>query len=181
MAAFGKLDNLVLCDEKQLLPPELDAGNDDSPWARRRWKPAVASTNRAALAELHKALPASLPPLYEQLVLSYRWLEVELRDFAILFANPPGNGLKALLAKMTCDRAMTDVLFPLGLIPFGQASDGRYDPVCFDTARRAGRGDCPVMRIEHEAVLCNQRVSDSWEIAGSFRSFVEAVVAKADE
>lgn len=113
-------------------------------------------------------------------MLSYRWLEVELGEFMWLLANPPGPTLDALRDNLTADPVLTDVLSPLGFMPFGKRSGANYDPVCFDTRRRLEGGDCPVVQIEHEAVLCNRRVGEWWEIASSFRGLVEAVIDSAD-
>lgn len=128
---------------------------------------------------MYAAVPGPFPPLYEALVLSYRWPEVDLGGFARLLGNPPGPSLKGLVGEITRDPVLTDVLFARGLVPFGRASD-RYDPVCFDTARRRPDGDCPVLRVEHEAALCDGRIVEQWEMADSFRLFVEVVVAGAE-
>ena len=141
---------------------------------------AAMSAIATSLDEFYEKLPHRFPPLCEQLVLSYRWMEVDLDEFLTLLANPPGPTLAPLFAKITADRIFVEVLFPLGLVPFAKASGGCYDPVCFDTKRRGDDGDCPVVRIEHEAVLCDGRVGDQWEVAKSFRSLVEAVIAKGE-
>jgi hypothetical protein len=81
--------------------------------------------------------------------------------------------------QIATERSVLDeLLFPLGLIPFGYASDN-YDPLCFDTRRRDGDGNCPVIRVEHEAVLRDLRLGESWEVAESFRSLMYAAIAAA--
>lgn len=183
VAAFGKLGDTVLYEallEPGALPPELIAGGqENSPWARARWKPAPIRTDPAALVELYEKLPGRFPPLYERLALSYRWLEVDLVGFVTLWSNPPGPSLSLLLDKLRADPRFVEVLFPLGFLPFGKASGGSYDPVCFDLHRRNADGDCPVVRVEHEAVLCDGRIGDQWELADSFRTLVQDVVVKA--
>ena len=174
--AFEKLDDLV---SSQAIPPELDNGMDDSQWARPKWKPAAIATDPAALGDVYERLPGRFPPLYEQLVLSYRWLEVELGGVVSLVANPPGPSLVTLLSKITKDPILANVLFPLGLIQFGRAPGGNYDPICFDTRRRHADGDTPIVRIEHEAILCDDRLGESRELAPSFRSLVESIIVKA--
>jgi hypothetical protein len=163
------------------IPVELDDGRDDSRWARQLWKPAAIATEIADLSAIYDKLPGRFPPLYEQLVLSYRWLEVDLPEFARLLANSPGPALAALLSNITADPTLVDVLFPLRLIPFGKASGSNYDPLCFDLARRRPDGDCPVVQVEHESVLCNDQVGDVWQLFDSFRGLVEAVIAEAEK
>ena len=161
------------------LPPEMDGGTDDSPWAVQRWRPGEIRTDPAALREVYDNLPGPFPPLFEHLVLNYRWLEIDLDGFVTLLANPPGPALGPLLSGIRSDATLVEVVLPVGLVPFGKASGGSYDPVCFDTRRRRPDGDCPVVRVEHEAVLCDRRIGQSWELADSFRSLVVAAISKS--
>jgi hypothetical protein len=176
--AFSKLGDTMLLDPTTL-PPEMDAGFDDSPWALQRWRPAVVATDAALMQPLYEKLPGRFPPLYEKLILSYRWLEIDLGDVIRLLANPPGLTLSGLGAEIAADPVIVDVLFPLGFIPFGKASDS-YDPICFDAKRAAADGDCPIIRIEHEAVLCHSVIGERQQIADSFRGLVEKVVDLAN-
>jgi len=177
IATFSKLDDLLAADP---VPPELDGGLDDSPWARQKWRPAAIRTDPSDLEQAYLQLPDRFPPLYEQLVLSYRWLEVELDDLVRLIANPPGILLAPLIAGMTKDRLLVDVLFAHGLIPFGRAPGDNYDPVCFDTRRRNADGDCPIVRIEHEAILCQGKLGESSTVSGSFRSLMTDAIAASE-
>ena len=174
VGTFGRVDGLILFDAP---PPELDDGTDDSPFARPLWKPAAISTDPGALVEVYGELPGPFPPLFERLLLSYRWLEVEVDDRVTLLGNLPGPTLRGFFEEVTADPAFVAVLFPLGLIPFGRAAGGSYDPICFDTRRRLDDADCPLLRVEHESILCDDRLGETWELAGSFRSWVETVVA----
>jgi hypothetical protein len=179
VAAFESFDDMVDLDRREL-PPKLQNGLDDSERAHPIWKPGAIVTDVEALKAAYKTIPARFPPLYEQLVLSYRWLEIDLRGFVALFPNPPEASLASLISKITADQLLLRVLFPLGLIPFGKASHDNYDPICFDTARRRADGDCPVVQIEHESVLCDDRIGDSWQRFESFRGLVESVIASAE-
>jgi hypothetical protein len=165
--------------EGGILPAELDGGIDDSPYARPMWKPTTFATDRRALVPVYEALGGCFPPLFENLVLSYRWLEVDLAGFVCLLANPPAADLTPLLRNITANRIAANVLLPLGFVQFGRQFGDGSDFVCFDTARRQPDGDCPVVQIEHESVLCGGRVVDSSQIADSFRALVNAVIAKA--
>ncbi|HTE18733.1 MAG TPA: hypothetical protein VK689_10180, partial [Armatimonadota bacterium] len=121
---------------------------------------------------------ARLPPLYEQLILSYRWPEVDLGPFRLL-ANPLGPGLAGLLAEMQQDRVMWEELIPRGWIRFGKGADLNYDPVCFDLRRRRKDGDYPIVQLDHEELLCFSRIREVAQLASSFRELVEQVVAEA--
>jgi hypothetical protein len=52
-----------------------------------RWRPRKIATSASSLTRLYVKLPGRFPRLYEKLVLSYRWAEVDLGNFRLL-ANP---------------------------------------------------------------------------------------------
>jgi len=167
--SFGKFDGMRA---PHPVTTEFDGGTDPQ-YSDQRWKPALIATYVSALKGLYARIPGPLPPLYEQLVLTYRWLEVYLDDHLRLLGNPPGPDLLGLTQNITADPAFVNVLFPLGLVPFGKAGES-YDPVCFDLAKRAGDGDCRIVRVEHESVLCDDRVGEHWVISDPFRSLIDS-------
>ena len=178
VASFHKFDDMVADGP---VPSQLDGGVDDSRWARQIWTPARRRSDANAIAQVYQRIPARLPPMYEQLILSYRWLEVELGGIVRLLANPPGPAFQGLINHMTADPELCAVLFPLGLIPFGKASGGNYDPICFDTQRRNSSGDCPIVRVEHESLLCNGQVGQTWQVASTFRGLVRSIINRANK
>ncbi len=137
--------------------------------------PSVHVTKPTALEPLYAILPGHFPPLYEQLVLSYRWPQAALPMLDLL-ANPPGAGLEKLLEHIQADKGLWDELMPNGYVQFGHGAGGRYDPVCFDTRHRRQDGDCRVVRFDHEEILCNYRIKEVSELADSFRSIVLAAI-----
>jgi hypothetical protein len=137
---------------------------------RPSWRPESAVTGRVRLEPLYRRLPSRFPDLYEQLVLAYRWPEVDLQIVRLL-ANPPGPTLSGLEDEIFCDRVLIRTLIPAGFVPFGKAPDGNYDPVCFDL-NSMKRGDCPVIQFEHEAILCYDKIGQSWLRSSSFRELI---------
>ena len=146
------------------------------------WQPIACRTDAKYLETLYSALPGRFPPLYEQLVLSYRWPTAELSEVLvekntwppspILLPNPLGVGLEGLLAAIRLNRGLWDELAPNGYLQFARAWGGSYDPVCFDTSRRKTDGDCPVVQIDHEGILCHYQIKVTAELAGSFRELI---------
>ena len=74
------------------------------------------------------------------------------------------------------DEFLHPTLLEKGLIQFGRAAGGSYDPICFDLARRA-KDDAPMVQVDHEEVLIRERAPILNEIAPTFKSFVEQVIA----
>ncbi|MGC2420758.1 MAG: hypothetical protein WA405_03810, partial [Candidatus Acidiferrales bacterium] len=128
---------------------------------------------------LYAKLPAQFPRLFEFLVLSYRWAEVDLGLFRLV-ANPPGPDLGPLLAEMSRDPHLWDFLLPRGYIQFAKGPDIDYDPVCFDISSRRKNGDYRIVKIDHEEILCNNRLRIVAELSPSFEGLVKAVIDRAD-
>jgi hypothetical protein len=177
VATFGAWDDLMALDSvpaELAAPPRLD--DDDS---FTYWRPVSLATSMAAAEELERFLPRRLPPLFRQLVLSYRYLEVDLDRYQLL-ANPPSTGLDGLREEMFRDKALSDVLLRLGYIQFGRGRRSNYDPLCFDIARRHSSGDMEVVRLDHEEILCYSRIRVVERVAPDFRELVEETISQYD-
>jgi hypothetical protein len=122
-------------------------------------------------------LRGPLPPLYEQLILSYYWAEVDVGRMRLLPNLPPG--LQGLAAAIRRDEGLYDALSPAGYLQFGKGPDVDYDPVCFDLGTRLPDGDCRIVKFDHEQILCNERLVEVAELAPSFRRLIELVIEDA--
>lgn len=152
------------------------AAGDCSDYGCEPGQPIPVETSVEALADLRAMIPVSLPPLYERLLLSYRWPESDLGRFRLL-ANPAGPRLKGLLDELTRDAVLWNELTPRGWIRFGKGAGTNYDPVCFDIRQRRKDGDYRIVQLDHEQILCNARIKVVAELAPSFRELVESTVA----
>jgi hypothetical protein len=155
IASFVKLDEMIA---NQVLDPvawQLAIGDPDR-FGNRRWRPIKVSSEFSWLEPIYSRLPARFPPLYERLVLSYRWDEVDLQSYRLL-ANPPGPDLSALLQQMSKDSFLWKHLLEAKFIQFGRGPDVDYDPVCFDLSSRKKNRDCRIVKIDHEQILCHER------------------------
>lgn len=178
VASFEKFDDMM-STSRELDPVswELRIAEPDQ-YGFIQWRPAKVSTEPRLLDPLYAKLPARFPPLYEQLVLSYRWAEVDLQSFRLL-ANPAGADLGGLLAEVEGDSALIESLIPAGYIKFGKGPDIDYDPVCFDIKSRTNGMDYRIVKIDHEEILCNYRVKVVAELAPSFEHLVRQTIERA--
>jgi hypothetical protein len=151
------------------------ASFDERGWTE--WRPARVDLPADALRELYRFVPGPMPPLYERLILSYRWTEVDVGQLRLLGSLPPE--LQGLQGAILRDLGLFEQLSPAGYVQFGRGPDMDYDPVCFDLGRRDSDGDCRIAKFDHEEILCNRRLTEVAEIAPSFRALVEAIVADA--
>jgi hypothetical protein len=174
---FSKLGDLTFFEDLDPVAAQL-ATQAQNEMGMREWRPQKCDTAPASLANLYARLPGSFPPLYERLVLSYRWAEVDLKRLRLL-ANPPDKDLSGLAAEIFRDKGLARILIPNGYIQFAKAPGVNHDPVCFDTRRRSADGDCPVVQVDHEAALCSSRVRVGDELASSFRHLVGLILGDA--
>jgi hypothetical protein len=176
VGTFCQLDGAQLFTHSDPPPDELNAGIDPNDWDRVLWRPAQVCVGAEALKDFYYRLQTKLPPLYERLIASWRWVEVFLYRIRLL-ANPPGKDLAGLADNILRDPAFVKHLVRNGFVPFGFDSGDNsdlhdYNPVCFDTNHCNGEGDCPIVTFEHEAMLSFDRIGDSWIRWDSFRQLV---------
>jgi len=88
-----------------------------------RWSPIPFAADTDALSSLYYAIPGRLPRLFEQLLLSYRWLRVDVHEVRLL-GNPPGPGLSGFQQEMMRDAHLYPTLLSSRLVEFGKAREG---------------------------------------------------------
>ena len=177
VACWRKLDGFDLRESIDDLSFNLPP---DSPLRAQHhyWRPMRLATDQSMLEAVYAKLPARFPPLYELLVLSYRWLEVDLQLYR-LHANPPGPGLSGLLGRILKGEFLSGFLLKNGFIPFGKGTDMDYDQVCFDLTRRMKNGEFEIVKLDHEEILCNERIRVVARLAPSFEQLVRQTIEAA--
>jgi hypothetical protein len=176
VGTFGELSGLRFYPKTDPVAKEFSTGKDNEYDIEENWKPVRVSTGVSALEALQSKLPARLPKLFERLLLNFRWAEVDL-DFYTLTANPLGSDLSRWLGEASRDKFLWTFLLRSGYIPFAKGHDMDYDRICFETKSRKKGDECRVVKIDHEEVLCNERIHIVKEMAPSFRSLVEQTIA----
>jgi hypothetical protein len=176
VATFNKLDEMTAFDHDDIALPLATGDIDEYGWMT--WAPKKMSTDPALLQAIYTELPADFPPLFERLVLSYRWAEIDLQVFRLL-PNPIGPDLHGLLNQITRDKAIWQCLAKSGYLQFGKGTDMDYDPVCFDIRSRTKNGDYRVVKIDHEEILCNDRLKVVGEVAPDFEELMIRTIDRA--
>jgi len=178
IASFSKLNEMAAAEEIDPIAWQLATGEADQ-YGFKKWRPLRFEAERSALDVLYQELPARFPPLFEALVLSYRWAEVDLGSYRLV-ANPPGQDLSGLLNKMAGAPDLWEMLIPAGFIQFGKGPGFDFDPICFDIRSRSKSGDYRIVKIDHEGILCNYRVKIVDELALSFEQLVINTINRAN-
>jgi len=71
------------------------------------------------------------------------------------------------------DKGLVEALLPAGYLQFGNPHETDYDPICFDTKNRRNDGECPIVGIDHEEILCWSKIRVAKVIASSFLELIE--------
>lgn len=131
----------------------------------------------SSLAPIYSLIPGKFPPLYEELVLNYRWPRADVGRYRLL-ANPPGKDHGGLLEEICRDKALFDFCTRHGYVQFGRGPDICFDPICFDTNNGTDRKNFPVVQLDHEEILCNDRLRVVQVLARNFEELVLSVSSK---
>jgi hypothetical protein len=73
---------------------------------------------------------------------------------------------------MSSDDFLFKTLIRAGYIPFGKGPDMDYEAVCFDLSARKKNSESPIVKIDHEEILCNSRIKVVSELAKTFEGLV---------
>lgn len=155
-------------DVAPLLTEPWKVEEDVDGWAT--WRPMRVQTSPNVLKTFYETVPGPLPPLYERLILTYHWGEVDLDRYRLLPNFPPP--LDGLIKVMKADAVLFRVLSSNGFVQFGRGPDIDYDPVCFDLNARAADGDCAIVKLDHEEILIRERIRVVAKVADTFRQLV---------
>ncbi len=101
-------------------------------------------------------LPFDLPRCFTDLVCHYVFT-----DFIISglhhYDNYDGNERWCWPAALFHDETIFKVCSAHRFLPIGQPEEPNYDRVCLDL-NRLKSGDCPVVRLDHEAILLKDKI-----------------------
>jgi hypothetical protein len=177
VGCWEKLDGFSWDESLDSLACQFSTG-DENQLGGKLWRPIPRVTDPSTLDPLYAQLPARFPPLYEQLVLTYRWADVDLGSYRLL-GNPIGPSLSGLLDLMLKDKFLSTFLLKSGYIPFGKGPDIDYDPVCFDLKSRKKNREFSIVKLDHEEILCNERIRVVAELAPTFEQLVKTTIELA--
>jgi hypothetical protein len=127
------------------------------------------------------------PPLFQAYLLARFQLfdQAQSRRYnqqVLITDTPAGKALRPLLGLMSAWRPLIDA----GFVPFAEWGDG-WGPMCFDNAERRADGECPVVWMDHEALIplgterCRQREAVlplAQPLYGSCREFLMDVFGR---
>ena len=169
VACWERLDGFNIIENLDDAASQFSTGETNE--FDKKWRPFRQKSSPDMLDSLYAKIPARFPPLYEQLVLAYRWPEVDLGSYRLV-GNPVGPDLSGLLQNMLRDKFLSTFLLKNGYMPFGKGPDMDYDPVCFDLTSGKKSREFAIAKLDHEEILCNERIKVVAHLAPTFEQLV---------
>src|SRR6266478_990770 len=120
----------------------------------------VPSQAASWLPELEGQLPFGWPLTFRSLISRYLFPSFEcgpLRFYSVGVTVPVEQSNELRIAVVR-DRPLLTVLWKSGYLPFARPADCSYDPVCFDFSKNKNSSEPAVVRIDHEEILCRERI-----------------------
>jgi hypothetical protein len=147
----------------------------ESEWPDAFHWQVVPSAEARWLSEVEARLSFQLPPTFRSLIARYVFPSFEvgpLTLYSVGVSEPDESGMEFRLAIFK-DPFMSPFLFKNRLMPFARPADWSYDPVCFDFRSPNRKSEPAVLRIDHEEILCNERLRVVETISPAFHELME--------
>jgi hypothetical protein len=132
------------------------------------------------LVELASRLPYRWPLSFHTLISRYQFPSFccgPLEFYSVGLTNPSDDYYELRTAVLR-DPAMVSVLWGHGYLPFARPEDSSYDPVCFHCVNVSGASEPAVVRIDHEEVLCRNRIRVQQVVSPAFDLLLEHMTAQ---
>lgn len=134
------------------VPPVMQVGEvDPDGWVD--WRVLPSTLRESEVTALEQEFAVQLPPIFRAYLLARFQLFDQVHSerykrLILMTDTPAGRPLKPLRELLHAWRPLIDG----GFVPFAQWGDG-WGPMCFDSLKRANDGDCPVVWMDHEALI----------------------------
>lgn len=121
-------------------------------------------------------LPRRFPTSFGSLVRRYAFLPFEWGPVRFFGNSGTGDDDDLVVAGVR-DLVLFDATTKAGLMQFARPSDSNYDPICFDARAPRKNREFPIVRLDHEGILVNERVVIVERVAPSFAALLESLLA----
>jgi hypothetical protein len=133
-------------------------------------------TNAPWLEEIEARLPFGFPPVARQFLQSHEFIGLST-NCLLHYHNTGSDDLWALPIAIFRDKFIYELAITHRFIPIGQPGEVHYDRICLDL-NRVKDGDCPLVQLDHEALLQFGRIQIIQDVYSSYQSFIDEIQAK---
>ena len=134
----------------------------------------VPSNGAPWLPEMEASFPFRLPRSFRSLIARYLFPAFEVSPlvlYSVGVRGPKSTGEEFRYAIF--DAIIFPFLLDKGLLRFARPHDWSYDPVCFDFRKANRKSEPGVVRVDHEEILCNDRLRVIETISPVFHELME--------
>lgn len=131
------------------------------------------------LKEVEDKLRVSFPPSFRALYQNFMFTSFDCGSIRFL-GNMSDRGYEDISGYLERDKTIDRITTTNGFIHFAKAGDGSYDPICFNIKKKRN-AEFEVVRLDHEAILLNEKIIISKFIATSLNTFMQDCIAKLDK
>lgn len=124
---------------------------------------------------LESKLPRRLPSSFRSLLTRHAFAAFDVGALT-LFGNTGLNQEDDLTELIFRDPVIAQAMLKNGYIQFARPETGSYDPICFDARRSAANREYEIVRLDHEQILCHDRIKVVEKVAESFFKFAADIV-----
>lgn len=132
-------------------------------------------SDAAWITQLEQRLPKRLPASFRSLVTRYAFPPLRVGELS-LYGNQGTAGVEEMSIAIFQDPIIAEGTLRAGYIQFARPASGNYDPICFDARHAVSNREFPIVRLDHEELLCRDRIYVSEKVAESFFRFASGVV-----
>ncbi len=156
--AFVAAVNCSPCEHLSVedIPPP--CRQSESKWQGRFDWQIVRALDASWLSELERQLPFPLPPTVRSLISRYLFPSFDAGPLTFFSVGCDSDRLLEFRWAIRGDPHMSPFLLKNGFVQFARPAGGSYDPVCFDFRNSHRKREPSVVRIDHEEILCNERL-----------------------
>ena len=119
--------------------------------------------------EFESKLPKRLPQSFYYLISHYSFNSFDYNGLSFFANNNSDENLSVIVFK---DRFISELTLQNGYIQIARPDDGSYDPICFDTNISRSLREFPKVRIDHEGILCRNKIYILETVSDSFLKFI---------
>src|ERR1043166_2370490 len=128
---------------------------------------------------LEASLPKRFPASFRSLVTRHSFPSFDAGGLSFFENQCVDDSRDGLSVAIFNDRIIADATLKAGYIQFARPEGGSYDPVCFDARHSVSNREFPIVRLDHEDILCRQRIRTIATVSDSFYRFVSDFVSRA--
>ena len=139
--------------------------------------PFRSGDNSSSLAALEARLPQRISNSFESLLAKYSFPRFDACGITFFAWDADWTKTEYLGASSGAKNTLSELLLLSGFLQIGRPDTGDFDAICLDL--NSGR-EQRIVQIDHEEILCNNRVRITSELWPSFLTIMDKVLSGAD-